>query len=69
MAIVRIEKPENFVGMDAKQAEIDIAQHGYECRIAEIDGRMTRYGMRPDYDPLRVNLHVKAGLVVKATIG
>ena len=69
MPIVRIEKPEVFVGMDGKKAEAEIAEHGYECRIMHVDGRTIHLGLKPDYDPLRVNLWVTKGKVTKATIG
>lgn len=69
MAIVRIEDVSKFVGLDAQEAEIDIAQHGYEVRVVEADGRTNGYGLRPDYDPLRCNLWVAKGKVTKASIG
>ena len=69
MPIIRIEKVEVFVGMDLAKAKSEIADHGYECRVVHIDGRTIHFDWRPDYDPLRVNLHVTKGKVSKATIG
>jgi hypothetical protein len=69
MAIVRIEDPEAFVGLEVGKAKSEITAHGYECRIVHVDNRTIHADYKPDYDPLRCNLTVKAGKVVKATIG
>jgi hypothetical protein len=69
MPIIRIESAEAFVGMDEVRARTEVIDHGYDCRIVHRDGRTIHFDLRPDYDPLRVNLHVKDGKVFKATIG
>ena len=69
MGIIRIENAETFVGMDEVRARAEVNEHGYECRVVFRDGRTLHFDLRPDYDPLRVNLHITAGKVVKATIG
>lgn len=69
MSIVRIENAEVFVGLDSKVAQSQIEDHGYECRIVKIDNHTLHADYKPDYDPLRCNLTVKIGKVVKATIG
>lgn len=69
MSIVRIENPEVFVGLELSKAQRDVTDHGYECRLVWADGRTIHADYKPDYDPLRVNLHSKAGVVIKATIG
>jgi hypothetical protein len=69
MSIIRIENAEQFVGMDELRARTEIVDHGYDCRIIFRDGRTIHFDLRPDYDPLRVNLHITAGKVIKATIG
>jgi hypothetical protein len=69
MSIIRFESVEYLVGMDASAAKKEITDHGYECRIAKIDNRTLVPDYKPDYDPLRVNLFIKAGIVFKATIG
>ena len=69
MPIVRIENPEAFVGMELKTAQREISEHGYECRVVWKDGHTIHADYKPDYDPLRVNLHLKAGKVFKAVIG
>jgi hypothetical protein len=68
--IIRIENPETFVGLDEVRARMEVSDHGYDCRVVfRRDGRTIHFDLRPDYDPLRVNLHVTAGKVTKATIG
>lgn len=69
MPIVRIENPEVFVGLELASAQRDIAAHGYEARLVHADGRTIVPDYKPDYDPLRVNLHAVKGKVVKAVIG
>jgi len=69
MPIVRIDNPETLVGLDLSAAQQQVASHGYECRLVWADGRTIHADYKPDYDPLRVNLHAKAGKIVKATIG
>jgi hypothetical protein len=69
MPIVRIESAEEFVGMAVDKATQEIEAHGYEARLVHRDGNTIVPDYKPDYDPLRVNLHSKAGKVVKATIG
>jgi len=69
MPIVRIESAEFLVGMELKNAQQAVADHGYESRVVWRDGRTIVPDYKPDYDPLRVNLHVKAGKIAKATIG
>lgn len=69
MPIVRIESAEFLVGMELKNAQQAIADHGYECRVVWRDGRTIVADYKPDYDPLRINLHVKAGKITKAVIG
>jgi hypothetical protein len=69
MPIVRIESAEFLVGSELKNAQQAISDHGYDCRVVWRDGRTIVPDYKPDYDPLRVNLHVKAGKVIKAVIG
>jgi len=69
MPIVRIEDPDTFVGLELAKAQQEVLAHGYECRLVWADGRTIHADYKPDYDPLRVNLHTKAGKVIKATIG
>jgi hypothetical protein len=69
MPIIRIENPEVFVGLEASIAKAQIEAHGYECRIVHVDNRTLHADYKPDYDPLRCNLWVKAGSVVKAFVG
>jgi len=69
MPIIRIDNPEVFVGMDATKAQREIKDRGYDCRIVWVEGRTIVPDYKPDYDPLRVNLHVKSAKVTKATIG
>ena len=69
MPIVRIESAEEFVGLTVEKATQEIAAHGYEPRLVHADGRTIHADYKPDYDPLRVNLHAKGGKVVKASIG
>lgn len=72
MPIVRIDKPEEFVGMEINKAKTEIAARGYESRLVWTDGRtiVPEYmmGSKVDYDPLRVNLYVKDGKVTRAVI-
>ena len=69
MPIVRIESAETFVGLSVEKAMDEIRAHGYEARLVHADGRTIVPDYKPDYDPLRVNLHATAGKVVKAVIG
>jgi len=69
MPIVRIESAEEFVGLTVEKATQEIAAHGYEPRLVHADGRTIHADYKPDYDPLRVNLHAEGGKVVKASIG
>jgi hypothetical protein len=69
MPIVRIESAEFLVGMELRAAQQTIADHGYECRVVWRDGRTLVPDYKPDYDPLRVNLNIKAGKVTKAVVG
>lgn len=69
MPIIRIENAEAFVGVETERAKTEIADHGYDCRVTNMDGRTLHFDLRPDYDPLRVNLWVVKGIVTKATIG
>jgi hypothetical protein len=69
MPIVRIDNPDTFVGMEMQAAKAEIIERGYECRIVHVDGRTITWDLKPDYDPLRVNLHIKQGKVIKAAIG
>ena len=69
MPIVRIESAEFLVGMELKNALQAIADHGYESRVVWRDGRTIVPDYKPDYDPLRVNLHVAAGKITKSVIG
>jgi len=69
MSIIRIENPEEFVGLDLNVAQRQIVDHGYECRIVRMDNVTIHADYKPDYDPLRCNLTVKVGKVIKATIG
>jgi hypothetical protein len=72
MPIVRIDNAEDFVGMELSKAQKEIADRGYDGRLVWVDGRTLVHesliGSRVDYDPLRINLHVKAGKVIKAFI-
>jgi hypothetical protein len=70
MPIIRIENPQEFVGMDVAEARTQIVEHGYECRIVHVDD-CTRFNFNPkfNYDPLRLNLWVVAGKITKAVIG
>jgi hypothetical protein len=72
MPIIRIENPEAFVGMELKNAQRLISEHGYESRVVWLEGRTIvpdyMMGSKVDYDPLRVNLYVKSAKVTKATI-
>jgi len=69
MTIVRIDDPHKFVCMEINEAKTEITAHGYECRIMYLNGRTIHMGLKPDYDPLRVNVWVEKGVVIKATIG
>ena len=73
MSIIRIDDPNKFVGMEVKQAQSEIKSHGYDCRIVWLEGRTivppASLNPKNDYDPLRVNLHVKSAKVTKANIG
>jgi hypothetical protein len=69
MPIIRIDDPNKFVGMSIGIAQREIAAHGYESRVVWMEGRTIVPDYKPDYDPLRVNLHVKSAKVTKATIG
>lgn len=69
MPIERINHVEIFVGMPFETAKNEIMAHGYEARLVHADGRTIVPDYKPDYDPLRVNLHTVKGKVVKATIG
>ena len=67
MPIVRIENPQVFVGLSVTDATSQIRGHGYEPCLEWADG--ITIASNKDYDPLRVNLRVKANVVIKATIG
>lgn len=69
MSIIRIENTEVFVGLELAKAQREITAHGYEARLVHEDGRTIVPNYKPDYDPLRVNLHTVKGKVVKAVIG
>ena len=69
MPIVRIDNPQVYVGMPFDKAKADIIDHGYECRLVWADGHTKHANYKPDYDPLRVNLHTEKGTVTKASIG
>jgi diphthamide synthase (EF-2-diphthine--ammonia ligase) len=72
MPIVRIDNVEEFVGMELAKAQKEIIARGYDARLVHVDKNTLVHesliGSRVDYDPLRVNLHVKAGYIVKAFI-
>lgn len=69
MSIIRIEDVSKFIGMDANAARSEIIECGYECRIVHSAGRTHHYLLKPDYDPLRVNIWIEKDKVSKATIG
>ena len=69
MSIIRIENPEVFVGLEVSLAKSQIEANVYECRIVHVDNRTILADYKPDYDPLRCNLHTIAGKVIKASIG
>ena len=71
---LKIAKPlkaaqEAMAAKNWKEAKTKIEEHGYECRIVRLEGHTIHPDYKPDYDPLRCNLHVQAGKVVKSTLG
>ena len=69
MPIIRIDDPQVFVGISLEKAVAQIEEHGYEARLVWADNRTIHTDYKPDYDPLRVNLHALDGKVTKAMIG
>ena len=66
--IVRIENPDIFVGLDLKEAQRRITDHGYETVVVSVDNKM-RMTPQGGYDPLRVKLSLEKDKVTKAVIG
>ena len=62
--IIRIEDPSALVGLTEISARETISNHGYDTRILK-----ENFPYHDDYDPLRVNLVLENGKVIKATIG
>jgi hypothetical protein len=67
--IVRIEDPNVFVGLSSDDARTQIVGRGYTPRVVWADNNTLVADYKPDYDPLRVNLHIEKNRVIKATIG
>lgn len=54
-------------GLSEKEAKEEIENNGYSHRVEKKDGNF--FGLTHDYDPNRINLHIRNGEVTYAEPG
>ena len=66
--ITRIESEllDKFIGMPLQEVQEQIAEHGYVSNV-NLPGRHIH--LEGGYDPLRIQLQVEGGMIIKAEIG